>query len=48
LHKGVRSLVVDQGWQDRRVGLNSVSGDREQSYLLAPDMRDWLPTDHLA
>jgi transposase len=30
------------------VGSNYVSGDREQSFLLAPDMRDWLPADHLA
>ena len=25
-----------------------MSGDREQRFLLAPDMRDWLPADHLA
>ncbi len=24
-----------------------LSGDRSQQFLLAPDMRDWLPTDHL-
>lgn len=24
-----------------------ISGDREQQFLLAPDMRDWLPAEHL-
>jgi transposase len=48
LHKGGGHRAVDHGWEDRRVGLNFVSGDREQSFLLAPDMRDWLPADHLA
>ena len=23
-------------------------GDRDQPFLLPPDLRDWLPTDHLA
>jgi hypothetical protein len=27
---------------------NSLTCDREQSLLLAPDLRDWLPEDHLA
>ena len=27
---------------------NFVRCDRDQSYLLPPDLRDWLPTDHLA
>ncbi len=30
------------------MGLNFVTGDREQSFLLAPNMRDWLPGVHLA
>ncbi len=29
------------------MGVHYVSGDREQRFLLAPDMRDWLPADHL-
>jgi transposase len=29
------------------VGFNFRSGDREQPFLLPPDMRDWLPADHL-
>jgi transposase len=30
------------------VGFNFVTGDRGQSFLLPPDMRDWLPADQLA
>lgn len=30
------------------MGFNFVSADREQAFLLPPDMRDWLPLDHLA
>jgi transposase len=29
------------------MGFNFMSGDREQPFLLPPDMRDWLPADHL-
>lgn len=29
------------------VGPSFVSGDREQGFLLAPDMREWLPAEHL-
>ncbi|TCK21393.1 transposase [Pseudonocardia endophytica] len=29
------------------MGLNYVTGDREQRFLLAPDMRDWLAPEHL-
>jgi hypothetical protein len=25
-----------------------IGGDREQSLLMAPDVREWLPEDHLA
>src|SRR6185295_12069825 len=25
-----------------------ITGDREQGFLLPPDVRDWLPADHLA
>jgi len=25
-----------------------LGGDRDQPYLLLPDLRDWLPQDHLA
>jgi len=27
---------------------NFIDGRREQGFLLPPDVRDWLPTDHLA
>jgi hypothetical protein len=27
---------------------NFLSSDRDQPLLLAPDLRDWLPEDHLA
>ncbi len=27
---------------------NFLSCDREQALLLPPDLRDWLPADHLA
>lgn len=30
------------------MGLNFITADREQSFLLAPDVRDWLPAEHLA
>ena len=27
---------------------NFIGEDRDQSFLLPPDVRDWLPEDHLA
>jgi hypothetical protein len=27
---------------------NFLAGDRDQAFLLPPDLRDWLPADHLA
>ena len=30
------------------VGFNFIAADREQAFLLPPDMRDWLPPEHLA
>jgi transposase len=27
---------------------NFLAGDRDQAFLLPPDVRDWLPSDHLA
>jgi transposase len=30
------------------VGFNFVTADRDQRFLLPPDMREWLPADHLA
>jgi hypothetical protein len=27
---------------------NFLRGDRDQPFLLPPDLRDWLPADHLA
>jgi transposase len=29
------------------MGFNFMSGDREQPFLMPPDMRDWLPAEHL-
>ena len=26
---------------------NFIEGNREQGFLLPPDVRDWLPADHL-
>src|SRR5919198_858269 len=30
------------------MGLNFVAGDREQAFLMPPDVRDWLEPGHLA
>ncbi|HMI69375.1 MAG TPA: transposase, partial [Solirubrobacteraceae bacterium] len=30
------------------MGLRFVGGDREQSFLMPPDVREWLPENHLA
>ena len=30
------------------MGQNFISCDRDQSFLMPPDVRDWLPDDHLA
>jgi transposase len=30
------------------MGFNFIAADREQSFLLPPDVREWLPEDHLA
>jgi transposase len=38
-------LLIDE---DHVVGFNFICADREQAFLLPPDMRDWLPADHLA
>jgi transposase len=36
-----------RGVHDGGVARNFLSGDRTQQFLLPPDMRDWLPADHL-
>ena len=33
---------------DLGVGPNFLVGDRDQLFLLPPDMREWLPDGHLA
>jgi transposase len=33
-------------WDDRWVGRRFVSPDRDQQFLLPPDMREWLPPEH--
>src|SRR4249920_2510461 len=30
------------------VGFNFIAAERDQSFLLPPDMREWLPANHLA
>lgn len=30
------------------MGFNFIAADREQSFLMPPDVREWLPEDHLA
>src|SRR4051794_7122119 len=30
------------------MGLSFIACDREQSFLMAPDVREWLPENHLA
>ena len=34
--------------QTSSVAYNFVVAERDQRFLLSPDMRDWLPEDHLA
>jgi len=49
-HKGVLAWRRDQiacGGEDLVVGFNFIAADRGQVFLLPPDMRDWLPADHL-
>lgn len=36
-----------RGVHDDPVARDYLSGDRTQQFLLPPDMRDWLPADHL-
>jgi transposase len=38
---------VSCGDEDLAVGFNFIAADRGQAFLLPPDMRDWLPADHL-
>ena len=39
----VRSVYDDHG-----MGQNFIACDRDQSFLMPPDVRDWLPDNHLA
>lgn len=51
MHKGVRACLLGRGvggGQDSVVGFNFIGAERDQVFLLPPDMRDWLPADHLA
>jgi transposase len=38
---------VSSGDEDLVVGFNLIAADRWQVSLLPPEMRDWLPADHL-
>jgi hypothetical protein len=40
---GVRAVLEDPG-----IAQNFLAADREQPFLLPPDVREWLPEDHLA
>ena len=43
--RGVSVWVALENWG---MAQNFLTCDREQSFLLPPDLRDWLPEDHLA
>jgi hypothetical protein len=34
-------------WENLVVAYGSRPIDRDQQFLMAPDMREWLPADHL-
>ena len=36
------------GGEEREMVRNLITVDREQSYLMPPSLRDWLPEGHLA
>jgi len=40
--------VVRRVYDHSRMALNFIGCDRDQSFLLPPDVRDWLPEGHLA
>jgi hypothetical protein len=42
------SGIVQPWVENRPLGQNFLACDREQSFLLPPDVREWLPEDHLA
>jgi transposase len=52
LARGLVSLSEQVGKLAGRVGsamaYNFLACDRDQAFLLPPDLRDWLPADHLA
>jgi hypothetical protein len=39
---------VRPGQEHSGMGQNFIEGRREQGFLLPPDVREWLPADHLA
>src|SRR5687768_15093553 len=39
---------VRSGYEHSGMAQNFIEGRREQGFLLPPDVRDWLPADHLA
>ena len=47
--RGCRAKVF-RPWRLRNFGMpqNFIECGREQAFLLPPDVRDWLPADHLA
>jgi transposase len=45
---GVPSAVAGRGRQDRCMAKGFRPVDRDQPFLLPPDMREWLPAGHLA
>lgn len=46
--EAVAQSVVRVGFETAWMSQNFLSCDRDQALLLAPDMREWLPGDHLA
>ena len=48
--RGCRVITVSSGGFKTilRMAQNFIGCDRDQSFLLPPDVRDWLPEGHLA
>src|ERR1700733_8704748 len=48
--RGCRVITVSirAVYDHSRMALNFIGCDRDQSFLLPPDVRDWLPDGHLA
>jgi transposase len=45
---GIKDLPVAHPAREIQMPPNVMNADRDQRFLLPPDLRDWLPADHLA